>query len=72
MGNSKQEARAKAAENLLSIFEEENAPAKMPKRKNPPAKQKKAAKPSVKTKNARKSDKSASPKKQGYQHKKHL
>ena len=72
MGNSKQEARAKAAEKLLSIFEEENAPAKMPKRKNPPTKQKKAAKPSVKTKNARKSDKSASPKKQGYQHKKHL
>ena len=72
MGNSKQEARAKAAEKLLSIFEEENAPAKMPKRKNPPVKQKKAAKPSVKAKNARKSDKSASPKKQGYQHKKHL
>ena len=72
MGNSKQEARAKAAEKLLSIFEEENAPAKMPKRKNPPTKQKKAAKPSVKTKNARKSDKSASPKKQAYQHKKHL
>ena len=72
MGNSKQEARAKAAEKLLSIFEEENAPAKMPKRKNPPVKQKKAAKPSVKTKNARKSDKSASPKKQAYQHKKHL
>lgn len=71
-GNSKQEARAKAAEKLLSIFEEENAPAKMPKRKNPPVKQKKAAKPSVKAKNARKSDKSASPKKQGYQHKKHL
>ena len=72
MGNSKQEARAKAAEKLLGIFEEENAPAKMPKRKNPPTKQKKAAKPSVKTKNARKSDKSASPKKQAYQHKKHL
>ena len=72
MGNSKQEARAKTAEKLLSIFEEENAPAKMPKRKNPPTKQKKAAKPSVKTKNARKSDKSASPKKQAYQHKKHL
>lgn len=72
MGNSKQEARAKAAEKLLSIFEEENAPAKMPKRKNPPAKQKKVAKPSVKAKNARKGDKSASPKKQGYQHKKHL
>ena len=72
MGNSKQEARAKAAEKLLGIFEEENAPAKMPKRKNPPAKQKKVAKPSVKAKNARKGDKSASPKKQGYQHKKHL
>lgn len=72
MGNSKQEARAKAAEKLISIFEEENAPAKMPKRKNQPVKQKKAAKPSVKTKNARKSDKSASPKKQAYQHKKHL
>ncbi len=72
MGNSKQEARAKAAEKLLSIFDAENAPAKMPKRKNPPVKQKKAAKPSVKTKNARKSDKSASPKKQAYQHKKHL
>lgn len=72
MGNSKQEARAKAAEKLLSIFEEENAPAKMPKRKNPPVKQKKVAKPSVKAKNARKGDKSASPKKQGYQHKKHL
>ena len=72
MGNSKQEARAKAAEKLLSIFDAENAPAKMPKRKNPPVKQKKAAKPSVKTKNARKSEKSASPKKQAYQHKKHL
>ena len=72
MGNSKQEARAKAAEKLLSIFEEENAPAKMPKRKNPPVKQKKVAKPSVKAKNVRKGDKSASPKKQGYQHKKHL
>lgn len=72
MGNSKQEARAKAAEKLLSIFDAENAPAKMPKRKNPPVKQKKVAKPSVKAKNARKGDKSASPKKQGYQHKKHL
>ena len=72
MGNSKQEARAKAAEKLLSIFDAENAPAKMQKSKPAPKKQNKAKKPLVKAKNARKSEKSPSPKKQGYQHKKHL
>ena len=72
IGNSKQEARARAAEKLLTIFEEASAPAKMPKRKPAPVKQKKVKKPPVKAKNARKGDKSASPKKAGYQHKKHL
>ena len=68
VGKSKQEARALAAEKVLSqLIPKENPVAKKI------IKQKKTT-PQNKPihKNAKKSDKSASPKKQSYQHKKHL
>lgn len=76
---SKQEARVLAAEKLLAIFAEENKPKAAPKprksgnEKKPKAPQE-AKKPVAEAtpKNAKKSEKSASPKKRPFQHKKHL
>ncbi len=71
-GNSKQEARALAAEKLLLVLTEKDAPAKMPKKKTVKVATKKAPAAKPVMKNARKNQKSSSPKKQGFQHKKHL
>ena len=68
VGNSKQEARAKAAEKLLAILTKNEEEAKKPKKK-PVPKEKKAPVHKAKT---HKVKKSPSPKKQGFQHKKHL
>ena len=70
-GNSKQEARVKAAEKLLDILTEKKGVIKTPKKKAP-AKKKSAPRLKPKMNNSRKSEKSPSPKKQGFQHKKHL
>ena len=70
-GNSKQEARVKAAEKLLDILTEKERVAKIPKKKAP-AQEKRIPKQKPKIRNSRKSEKSPSPKKQGFQHKKHL
>ena len=72
IAKSKQEARALAAEKVLSELlakEKPDTPKKAVKKTKP------AVRPTVKKtmhKNAKKSDKSPSPKKQAYQHKKHL
>ncbi len=71
-GNSKQEARALAAEKLLLVLTEKDAPAKMPKKKTVKVAVKKAPAANHKAKNARNNQKSSSPKKQSFQHKKHL
>ena len=71
-GNSKQEARALAAEKLLLVLTEKDAPAKMPKKKTVKVATKKAPAAKPVMKNARKNQKSSSPKQQGFQHKKHL
>lgn len=71
-GNSKQEARALAAEKLLLALTEKDAPAQMPKKKAVKVQEKKTPKFKPKAKNARKNEKSSSPKKQSFQHKKHL
>ena len=75
---SKQEARVLAAEKLLSIFAEAEKPKKASK-PAPAKKERRAAAQETKKpvaeatpKNAKKSDKSASPKKRPFQHKKHL
>ena len=68
VGNSKQEARAKAAEKLLAILTEKDKLVDKPKKKSAP-KEKKTQKHHQKTNNVKKSP---SPKKQGFQHKKHL
>lgn len=81
VGRSKQEARARAAEKLLSILtkKEKTAAKKSAKPVKPAAKaltpKKTAPKAPVKkaeNKNTKKADKSTAPKKQSYQHKKHL
>ena len=72
IGNSKQEARAKAAEKLLAALTEKDAPAKHPKKKKAQPIEKKSVKQKPKANNHRKSEKSSSPKKQSFQHKKHL
>ena len=77
IAGSKQDARTLAAEKLLELFAEEEAPKKA---KNPsPAKKAKPApapkKPVAEEKapkSAKKSDKNPSPKKRPFQHKKHL
>lgn len=71
-GNSKQEARALAAEKMLTLLAEKDAPAKMPSKKPDKAVEKKAPAKRPKMQNAGKGKKSPSPKKQSYQHKKHL
>jgi ribonuclease-3 len=72
IGNSKQEARAKAAEKLLNLLTEKDAPAKHPKKKKAPIVEKKQPKQKPVANNVRKSNRSSSPKKPGFQHKKHL
>ena len=69
VGKSKQEARILAAEKVLDMLIPKQTVAKKVLRKNPPKKP--MAKPAP-HKNAKKSEKSASPKKQSYQHKKYL
>ena len=79
IAGSKQDARTVAAEKLLKLFAEEEAPKKAKKQAAPKREKAKPApapkKPIVKEqapKSARKSEKSPSPKKRPYQHKKHL
>jgi len=72
VGNSKQEARAKAAEKLLSLLSEKDAPAKHPKKKVAAASDKTVKKANTKVKKTGKVKNSPSPKKQSFQHKKHL
>ena len=79
IGKSKQEARALSAEAVLKQLvpvEKKKSAKSAPKKKATPAKDKPMVKVAPKVrpamKNARKSDKSASPKKQPHQHKKHL
>ena len=72
IGNSKQEARARAAERLLNALTEKDAPAKHPKKKKAQTAEKKPGKQKPKIKNFRKNDNSSSPKKPSFQHKKHL
>ena len=72
IGNSKQEARARAAERLLNALTEKDAPAKHPKKNKAQPAEKKSGKQKPKIKNFRKNDNSSSPKKPSFQHKKHL
>ncbi|MBQ8303291.1 MAG: hypothetical protein IJX97_07120 [Clostridia bacterium] len=72
VGKSKQEARALAAKKVLSELHSGDKPAQKKLRKtSKPAPKKPVIKKQTHN-NARKADKSSSPKKQGYQHKKHL
>ncbi len=72
VGKSKQEARALAAKKLLAELKSDDKPVqKKAQKAEKPAPKKPVFKKQTHN-NARKSDKSASPKKQGYQHKKHL
>lgn len=76
-GRSKQEARALAAEKLLSELMSKKVSAKPAKKVKPAEKKPLSVKKPLSEKkqihkNAKKSEKSPSPKKQSYQHKKHL
>ena len=71
-GNSKQEARALAAEKLFKELTVPKEPAKMPEKKKAPASKRTTHKAQPKAKNTEKSKKASSPKKPSYQHKKHL
>ena len=71
-GNSKQEARVLAANKLLLLLTEKDAPAQVPKKKAVRVERKKAPSFKTKAKDSVKKEKSPSPKKQSFQHKKHL
>lgn len=72
VGRSKQEARALAAKQLHEELKPKTEPARVPKRK-PVRQASKPIRPKKPTQNrAVKANRSSSPKKQGFQHKKHL